>query len=696
MKLKSYIFRWVTLATLLPATALGLFATYYVQNLYHNDATEDIQRSLENISVEISRSLKTDQDLILKLPESLAMKQFLPVLEEARLGEQHIDYVSKLYILSQFLQQYQSVISLFDTFRILDVRGSTLLKIHSGVESITRYEGFEPYAIMDKEIVQTEQLKLLSELQDNTVSFIELPQTRDEMGPENNIVIPDAVVPLNYEGKRVGYLAVAIRGGNIDQVLELAARLHDGKLIIAEVDEENTVRNGQILYNDNTLLRFAHLKSTLENLQSLDSGVIWDAYQEQPYGSVADSAEDKHYYYIEYFPYPNSLTSWVIVNEVQDTAFSTPFESIRVGIWLLAGIAALSSLFLAHFASRAISTPIMHLADNLKTFADGKKPIAINSDIDEMQDSSESFNYMAVKLEQALQERIKAENLMIQNAKLASLGQMAAGIGHEINNPLNNIRSLSRLIHRDLEHARNDVQNQECVSDEVFDTMLDDIHSLDEEVLRASEIVQGVLSFSRQIPEKEFKLICLADLFKNLEGLVKQEAKRSQVKLVGIADMITYDKVMIMGDQGKLQQALVNILLNAIQASAENDTIHFEKAVPEVAQKKSVLLKNSWPKKVELFLESDSSEQKPENIILKIRDYGSGVDDAIIDRIFDPFFTTKEVGKGTGLGLSISLGIIQNHNGQLMIKNTSEGGAIVSIILPIIKSEKPIVQKNIE
>ncbi len=677
MKLKSYIFRWVTLATLIPATTLGLFASYYVQNLYHQDATEDIQRSLENISVEITRGLKTDQDLILKLPASLAMKQFLPVLDEARLGEQHIDYDSKIYILSQFFQEYQSVISLFDTFRILDVRGNTLLKIRSGVESITRYEGFEPYAIMDKEIIQLEQLKVLSELQDKTVSFIELPQTRDEMGTENNIVIPDAVVPLNYEGVRVGYLAVAIRGGNIDQVLELAARLYDGKLIIAEVDEENTVRNGQILYNDNTSLRFAHLKSTEENLQSLDEGVIWDAYQKEPYGSVANIAEDRHYYYIEYFPYPNSLTSWLIINEVQDIAFSLPFESIRMGIWLLASIAALSSLFLAHFASRAISTPIMHLAENLKTFADGKKSIAISSDIDEMQESSESFNYMAEKLEQALQERIKAENMMIQNAKLASLGQMAAGIGHEINNPLNNIRSLSRLIYRDLKQAHSCKSNhQGSVSEKMLDTMLDDIHSLDEEVLRASEIVQGVLSFSRQIPEKEFKSVCLADLFKNLEGLVKQEAKRSQVQIVGIDNIIRHDNIMIMGDQGKLQQAFVNILLNAIQASSGNGSDLKKDSLKEV------LLNNKQPKKVELFYESETSGHKGNIITLMIRDYGAGIDDTIIDRIFDPFFTTKEVGQGTGLGLSISLGIIQNHNGQLTIKNASDGGAIVTITLP--------------
>lgn len=670
MKLKSYIFRWVTLATLLPATTLGLFTTYYVQNIYHEDAAEDIQRSLENIAIEITRSLQADQRLILKLPESLAIKQFLPVLDEARYGEMHIDYDSKLYILSQFLQQYQSVINLFDTFRILDVRGNTLLKIRSGNESITRYEGFEPYAIMDKEIMQPEHLNLLAELPDDSVTFIELPQTREEMGQENNIVIPDGIVPLNYAGSRVGYLAVTIKGANIDQVLELAARLYDGKLLIAEIDEENSVRNGQILYDDNTFLRFAHLKSTIEKLQSLDSGAIWDAYQEQPFGAVANTAGDKHYYYIEYFPYPDSLTSWVIVNEIYDKAFSTPFESIRKGIWILAALAALSSLFLAHFASRAISTPIMHLAENLKTFADGKPAIAIKSDIDEMQQSSESFNYMAEKLQQALKQRIKAENMMLQNAKLASLGQMAAGIGHEINNPLNNIRSLSRLIYRDLaktlEHCKQQADGQTSEFTLALEAMLEDIRSLDEEVLRASDIVQGVLSFSRQLPDKAFKPVYLVDLLKNLEGLVKQEARRAQVELVGIDDIMIHDNVMILGDQGKLQQALVNILLNAIQASAKNKA-----AVQGTAR-------------IELSLTFEQLSDTENNMILTVRDHGHGIDEAIMDKIFDPFFTTKEVGQGTGLGLSISLGIVQNHQGQLTIDNAQGGGAVVHIILPVL------------
>ncbi|MCK5662038.1 MAG: hypothetical protein KAI17_01060, partial [Thiotrichaceae bacterium] len=199
MKLKSYIFRWVTLVTLLPATVLGLFATYYVQNLYHQDAMDDIQRNLENISAEVSRSLLADQNLILKLVESKAMQQFLPVLELSRQSLRHNEYDERLSVLRLFLKQYQSVIGLFDTFRIMDIRGNSLLKVKFDQEHMIHYEGVEPYLIMDKEIFIPEYMKLLSGLPLNNVSFIELPQTRDELGIEHNRVIPDAVVPLIYK-----------------------------------------------------------------------------------------------------------------------------------------------------------------------------------------------------------------------------------------------------------------------------------------------------------------------------------------------------------------------------------------------------------------------------------------------------------------------------------------------------------------
>ena len=655
MKLKSYIFSWVTLVTLLPATVLGLFATYYVQNLYHQDATDDIQRNLENISAEVSRSLLADQDLILKLAESKAFKQFLPVLDLARSSQSHADYEHRLAIITQFLKQYQSVIGLFDTFRVMDIRGNSMLKVKSGQDNITHYEGVDPYPIMDKEIFMPEYMKLLSELPVNSVSFIELPQTRDELGLEHNRVIPDAVVPLLYKEQRVGYLAVTINGQHIDQLLALAIRLYNGHLLIAEIDEENPLRNGQILYEENRL-SFAEKKSTLEKIQNKNKGLIWDAFQKQAYGKIAHANENIHSYYMEYFPYPGSLASWIIVSEVNDKIFTDTFERIRAGIWLLTGIAIFSSLFFAHYASRSISRPILKLAENLKHYADGEGQISIKSNINEIQESAESFNYMAKKLELEQSERLKAEDRMIQNAKLASLGQMAAGIGHEINNPLNNIRSLSRLIRRDIENNKT-LDNAE--------DMLDDIRSLDEEVTRASDIVQGVLSFARQTPEKEFTDINLIEFLKNLDGLVKQEAKRYQVKLTGLENIDSNEVIMIKGDLGKLQQALVNILLNAIHSNA--DIVLMKKEQKNTTTETEI--------KLSLIKHKDK-------ILLSIQDQGMGIDESIKDQIFDPFFTTKVVGHGTGLGLSIALSIIQSHQGQLNISNAAGGGARVDIILP--------------
>ncbi|MCP3849476.1 MAG: GHKL domain-containing protein, partial [Gammaproteobacteria bacterium] len=152
-------------------------------------------------------------------------------------------------------------------------------------------------------------------------------------------------------------------------------------------------------------------------------------------------------------------------------------------------------------------------------------------------------------------------------------------------------------------------------------------------------------------------------LLKDLEGIVKQEAKRGQVEILGIDEILQQDDIVILGDQGKLQQALVNILLNAIQASSGH-----------LAREKS-------GSKIEISLKHCT-----DSMTLSIRDQGSGIDDTIKDQIFDPFFTTKPIGKGTGLGLSISLGIVQNHKGHLSIQNADDGGAVVHIVLPILNS----------
>ncbi|MDH5361232.1 MAG: HAMP domain-containing histidine kinase, partial [Gammaproteobacteria bacterium] len=266
--------------------------------------------------------------------------------------------------------------------------------------------------------------------------------------------------------------------------------------------------------------------------------------------------------------------------------------------------------------------------------ADGRTTKALEPrGADEILQLGKSFNYMADTLSQARSERDKAQSMMLQTAKLASIGQLAAGIGHEINNPLNNILSYAKLIDRDL--ASGDARTRA------------DLASLREEALRASEIVRGILNFSRQMPA-QLSHFPAAEWIDETIKLVKQEADKQ-----GVAIQCKCESgIQLYGDRGQLQQVLVNILINAIQASVEHSSIQIE------------------------------LQQQGDSYNLQVSDDGIGIDESDLDKLFDPFFTTKAVGEGSGLGLSISLGIIEQHGGMISIDNLDTGGARVSIHLP--------------
>ena len=219
--------------------------------------------------------------------------------------------------------------------------------------------------------------------------------------------------------------------------------------------------------------------------------------------------------------------------------------------------------------------------------------------------------------------------MLLQSAKLASIGQMAAGIGHEINNPLNNILSYAKLIERQLGDS-----DARCKQD---------LKSLKEEAMRASEIIKGILNFARQV-SPQYAPFDIRQWLHDTFMLVQQTAKNGGVSL-------SYDcqeDVVIEGDRGQLQQALINLLINAIQASARDSEVY-------------------------VIVQVDA-EEVAINVI--------GVDPSDLDRIYDPFFTTKAEGVGSGLGLSISLGIIERHGGKLILSNNPGKGTTASMIIP--------------
>lgn len=277
------------------------------------------------------------------------------------------------------------------------------------------------------------------------------------------------------------------------------------------------------------------------------------------------------------------------------------------------------------------------------------------------------------QLEGELRKRRCLEAQLIQSEKMASLGQLAAGIAHEINNPIGFIMSnldtlteylavLSQVLssYQAYEAAVASVGNaaetqarqiQELKEQEDFDFIIGDTKSILEQsregVVRIKEIVQNLKSFSRA-DEDDIKDASINDCIENTLKIVWNELKyKCQVhKEYGNLPMISCYP-------SQLNQVFMNLLVNAAQA------------IPEQG---------------DIFIRTTASET---DIEISIADTGQGIPESYRSQIFDPFFTTKPLGSGTGLGLAIVYGIVQKHRGHISVESTLGRGTTFRLILPL-------------
>ncbi len=251
----------------------------------------------------------------------------------------------------------------------------------------------------------------------------------------------------------------------------------------------------------------------------------------------------------------------------------------------------------------------------------------------------EAFNEMAKRLE------TKQEQLL-QSRKMASIGTLTSGIAHELNNPINNI-SLSAESVLELGPEISYAEAKEMIEDILF------------QADRASQVVKDLLEFSRT--ERPFLL--KLSIKETLERTIKLIKNQIMVTGIQIEKDIPGDLPPIKGRRQDLQQAFINILLNAIQA------------MQDISKENVIAI---------------GAGLGPENYIrVDITDTGCGIKPGDIDHIFDPFFTTKEVGRGTGLGLSLVYSIIRTHGGYVEVQSKINQGTTFSIFLPtVIKNNK--------
>ncbi|MCF7634574.1 MAG: sensory box sensor histidine kinase [Dehalococcoides mccartyi] len=231
-------------------------------------------------------------------------------------------------------------------------------------------------------------------------------------------------------------------------------------------------------------------------------------------------------------------------------------------------------------------------------------------------------------------EHKKLEQQLIMTDRMASVGELASGLAHEINNPLTGIVGFSELL----------------LMNELEESVKEDVQTIHREALRAAEVVRNLLTFARQqTPTREAGDINLS-IQKVLE-LRKHDHRINNIRCITELDP---DLPRVMLDVFQIQQVLINIIINA----------EFFLRLKEHPQ---ITIKTS---------------RRKGYAVISISDNGPGISPENIKRIFDPFFTTKEVGKGTGLGLSICHGIIEEHHGRISAESTPGNGATFRIELP--------------
>ena len=303
-------------------------------------------------------------------------------------------------------------------------------------------------------------------------------------------------------------------------------------------------------------------------------------------------------------------------------------ESKIYHLLALVGIFALSILTVLIFIFN-VNRPLKSIENGIHKIVEGDyKNIPAISTGDEFESLVASLNNMISELN-------KRSDQLVQSEKMASLGTLTSGVAHELNNPLNNISTSIQILLEELEEA--DLEYKKRLLTET-----------EGQIQRARDIVRALLEFSR---ERSFSLhqVYFKDLVDNTLKLIKGEVPTHVQLTVEVPDDIQGEM-----DHRRIEQVLINLILNGIQAMEETGVLSIRAC----------------------------RKDNEAGFCFEVSDTGKGIPPEDLGKIFDPFFTTKDVGKGSGLGLSVSHGIIEQHGGRIEVKSEVGKGTTFTVFLP--------------
>ena len=308
-------------------------------------------------------------------------------------------------------------------------------------------------------------------------------------------------------------------------------------------------------------------------------------------------------------------------------------------------VGALVAFALAYFISGKISVSIKKLAWASEQVAHGNLDATVEiRSHDELRGLADTFNFMAAALKKR-DEKLRefTTRRIMESERLAHIGQLAAGVAHEINNPLQGIVTYSHLL---LERVSTENGTRQS------------LEKIVKQANRCRDIIRGLLDFSRQRkPEKR-----LSNVTRVLEECVSLVDNQVLFHNIRVVQHLSPDLPQVFMDPSQIQQVFMNMILNAAEAMNGGGQLTL------------------------------TTRQVPADgaVEVEFTDSGHGIKEEDLDRIFSPFFTTKEVGHGTGLGLAISYGIVQEHKGTITVASEEGQGATFTIRLPVSSEQEDI------
>jgi signal transduction histidine kinase len=317
---------------------------------------------------------------------------------------------------------------------------------------------------------------------------------------------------------------------------------------------------------------------------------------------------------------------------------------IAIAIAALLGCLALVSL-----VARRITRPIAHLTDGALSLARGELETRIAAESrDELGSLAQAFNHMAESLAANRAELTRKnealstvndhlqsmQEQLLRSERLAAVGQLAAGVSHEIDNPVGIILGHAELLLDDLPQG---------------DPLRDDVSAIIEECRRCKRITGGLLGFARS-PEGHRDRV---DLNRLVDETVTSLWPQKLFKGIDLQTDYSDEECHVTGDADQLRQVLVNLLLNAAQALDGTGQLQV------------------------------SLERQSVHALLHVDDSGPGIPEKDRERVFQPFFSTKAQGEGTGLGLPLCRKLVESQGGEIVVRQAPIGGARVSVLLPL-------------